>query len=601
MRRGLLLLSVVVLLGGCIAYVVVQSHRSTAPREISLTALAQGIKRDDISQIQIGEADGLATTRSGETVHFTTQPGESVLKVLANLGATPDGLSRITYSVADPPAVGLGVLATLLPLVMFVGLALFAMRRFATRGGNPMQSFGQTQARVADAARPGITFLDVAGVDEPLQELQEVVEFLKEPTKFAELGARIPRGVLLVGPPGTGKTLLARAVAGEAGVPFFRISGSEFVEMFVGVGASRVRDLFDKAKSNAPCIVFVDEIDAVGRQRGAGLGNANDEREQTLNQILVEMDGFDDHAGVIVIAAINRPDVLDPALLRPGRFDRVVVVPTPDVQGRQAILNVHARGKPLGPNVVVATLARQTPGFSGADLANVLNEAAILAARRNKTSIAMEEIEGAIDRVSAGPERRSHLMSTRERELTAYRQSGHAVVSRFLAHHDPVHKITVIPRGLRTGITRFLPIEDRLYMTRSQFRDTVTAALGGHAAETLVFGEASTGAGADTERATHLVRRMVMEFGMSERLGPVAFGHKQQMIFLGRDVGEQRDYSERVGEMIDEEIRTVLDQSHAQASAIIREHRAMLDRLATELLMRETLDAPALELIFQAG
>src|SRR5215471_17357258 len=564
-RRGLLLLSVVVLLGGCIEYMVVRSDRSTAPREISLSALAQGIKRDDISQIRIGEGDGLATTRSGETVHFTTQPGESVLKVLANLGATPDALSRITYSVADPPPFWFGALAGLLPLLVFVGLGLFVMRRLATRGGNPMQSFGQTQARVADAARPGITFLDVAGVDEPLQELQEVVEFLKEPTKFAELGARIPRGVLLVGPPGTGKTLLARAVAGEAGVPFFRISGSEFVEMFVGVGASRVRDLFDKAKKSAPCIVFVDEIDAVGRQRGAGLGNANDEREQTLNQILVEMDGFDDHVGVIVIAATNRPDVLDPALLRPGRFDRVVVVPTPDVQGRQAILNVHAKGKPLDSSVVVATLARQTPGFSGADLANVLNEAAILAARRNKTSIAMEEIEEAVDRVSAGPERRSHLMSTRERELTAYRESGHAVVGRFLEHHDPVHKITIIPRGLRTGSTRFLPTEDRLYMTRSQFRDAVAAVLGGHAAEALVFGEASTGAGDDIARATAIVRRMVTEFGMSDRLGPIAFGRKQQMIFLGRDIGEQRDYSEHVGELIDDEIHRLLEEGHARA------------------------------------
>jgi cell division protease FtsH len=333
----------------------------------------------------------------------------------------------------------------------------------------------------------------------------------------------------------------------------------------------------------------------------AGLGSANDEREQTLNQILVGMDGFSDHAGVIVIAATNRPDVLDPALLRPGRFDRVVVVPTPDVRGRQAILDVHALGKPLEPNVVVATLARQTPRFSGADLANVLNEAAILAARRNKTSIAMEEIEEAVDRVSAGPERRSRLMSTRERELTAYRESGHAVVSRFLTHHDPVHKITIIPRGLRTGYTRFLPTEDRLYMTRGQFRDAVTAALGGHAAETVVFGEASTGAGADIERATRIVRRMVTEFRMSERLGPVAFGRKQQMIFLGRDIGEQRDYSERVGEVIDDEIRTLLEQAHARALAIVREHRTMLERLATELLARETLDAPALELIFQAG
>lgn len=600
-RRALLLTLMLFLIGGSIGYFVFGSNRSSAPRTISLTALTQRIKSNDIREIRAGDGDGVATARSGEMVSFTIQRGESILKVLANLGATPDELSRITYTVADPPAVWLSALAGLVPLVLFVAFVLFAFRRFSNRGGNPMQSFGQTRARVADGAQSGITFLDVAGVDEPLQELQEVVEFLKEPAKFAALGARIPRGVLLVGPPGTGKTLLARAVAGEAGVPFFSISGSEFVEMFVGVGASRVRDLFDKAAKSAPCIVFVDEIDAVGRQRGAGLGNANDEREQTLNQILVEMDGFADHAGVIVIAATNRPDVLDPALLRPGRFDRVVVVPTPDVRGRQAILNVHARGKPFEQNVAVATLARQTPGFSGADLANVLNEAAILAARRDKKSIAMAEIEEAIDRVSAGPERRSHLMSARERELTAYHESGHAVVSRFLAHHDPVHKITIIPRGLRTGYTRFLPTEDRLYMTRADFRDAVAAALGGHAAETVVFGEVSTGAGDDIERATLIVRRMVTEFGMSDRLGPVAFGRKQQMIFLGRDIGEQRDYSERVGEMIDEEIRRLLGEAHARAVAILHEHRGMLDRLARELIGSESLDAPALELIFQAG
>jgi cell division protease FtsH len=464
-----------------------------------------------------------------------------------------------------------------------------------------MQSFGQTQARIADGAHSTITFADVAGIEEPLQELHEVVEFLKEPHKFAALGARIPHGVLLVGPPGTGKTLLARAVAGEASVPFFRISGSEFVEMFVGVGASRVRDLFSKARKSAPCIVFVDEIDAVGRQRGAGVGNANDEREQTLNQILVEMDGFDDHAGVIVIAATNRPDVLDPALLRPGRFDRVIVVPVPDMRGRQAILHVHARGKPLERTVALATLARQTAGFSGADLANVLNEAAILAARRDKTTIAMREIEEAIDRVNAGPERKSHVMSTRETELTAYHESGHALVSRFLAHHDPVHKMTIIPRGLRLGYTRFLAAEDRSFMTRNQFRDAVVGALGGHAAETVVFGEVSTGSSDDIERATRIVRRMVTEFGMSERLGPVAFGRKQQMIFLGRDIGEQRDYSERVGQMIDEEIHRFLEEALARATSIVSEHRGLLDRLARELIGQETLEAQALEAIFQTA
>jgi cell division protease FtsH len=589
------------LLGGCIRYLVFGSDRSDASRPISLTALTQQVRANNITEIREGDGEGTATTRSGQVVSFTTQRAESVLKVLANLGATPEQLARITYTVVDPPSAWITTMISLLPLLLLVAFGVVAMRRLANRGSNPLQSFGQTQARAAGRTQAGITFLDVAGVDEPRQELQEVVEFLMQPEKFADLGARIPRGVLLVGPPGTGKTLLARAVAGEASVPFFHLSGSEFVEMFVGVGASRVRDLFDKAKKNAPCIVFVDEIDAVGRQRGAGLGNANDEREQTLNQILVEMDGFADHVGVIVIAATNRPDVLDPALLRPGRFDRIVVVPAPDLRGRHAILSVHARGKPLEPAVALLTLAKQTPGFSGADLANVLNEAAILAARRNKTSIAMLEIEEAVDRVSAGPERRSRLMSVREIELTAYHESGHAVVSRFLPLHDPVHKITIIPRGLRTGYTRFLPEEDRLYMTRGRFRDAVAGALGGHAAEAVVFGEVSTGAGDDIERATSIVRRMVTEFGMSDRLGPVAFGRKQQMIFLGRDIGEQRDYSEHVGEMIDEEIRGLLDEALARAVAILREHRTLLDRLARELIGRESLDAPALELIFQAG
>jgi cell division protease FtsH len=600
-RRALVLLITLVITGGCIAALVLRSVQHVEGRSISLTSLVQQIKNDNIRDIRVTDGGGVATTRSGESLPFTTQRDQPIVKVLANLGATPQDLSKLSYTVTEPAPSWFGALAGLIPLVFFGAIMVILLRRLVGRGGNPIQSFGQTSARVADGAQSGVSFLDVAGVDEPLQELQEVVEFLREPQKFAALGARIPRGVLLVGPPGTGKTLLARAVAGEAGVPFFRISGSEFVEMFVGVGASRVRDLFDKAKKSAPCIVFVDEIDAVGRQRGAGVGNANDEREQTLNQILVEMDGFADHTGVIVIAATNRPDVLDPALLRPGRFDRVVVVPAPDVRGRQAILNVHARGKPFEPNVALPTLARQTPGLSGADLANVLNEAAILAARRDKKTIAMAELEEAIDRVSAGPERRSHLMSARETELTAYHESGHAVVGHFLEHHDPVHKITIIPRGLRTGSTRFLPTEDRLYMTRSQFRDVVTAALGGHAAETVVFGEVSTGPGDDIARATAIVRRMVTEFGMSDRLGPIAFGRKQQMIFLGRDIGEQRDYSEHVGELIDDEIHRLLEEAYARASTILHEHRGLLDRLAHELIGRESLDAPALEAIFQVA
>src|SRR5579859_6087301 len=511
--------------------------------------------------------------------------------------------NRLLILQFDPPsALGIWVnlLISFIPFLLIGGLLIFMMRQ-AQGSNNQALSFGKSRARMFMGNKPSVTFADVAGVEEAKQELEEIVEFLKYPEKFVALGARIPHGVLLVGPPGTGKTLLARAVAGEAGVPFFSISGSEFVEMFVGVGASRVRDLFNQARKSAPCIVFVDEIDAVGRQRGAGLGNANDEREQTLNQIPVEMDGFDDHAGVIVIAATNRPDVLDPALMRPGRFDRVVVVPSPDFVGRKAILDVHARGKPFEPGVALDTLARQTPGFSGADLANVLNEGAILAARRDKKTIGMAELEEAIDRVSSGPERKSRVMSERERELTAYHESGHAVVAHFLSHHDPVHKITIIPRGLRGGYTRFLPTEDRMYMTQSQFKDAVTGALGGHAAEAVVFNEISTGAGDDIQRATNIVRKMVKEWGMSDLLGPVAFGKKQSMIFLGRDLGEQKDYSEHIGEQIDDEIRRFLDEGYARATALLIEHRGLLDRLARELLGKESLDAGALEAIFQAA
>jgi cell division protease FtsH len=577
-------------------------RRADTPSErvISLNELAQRVASRDVTEIRVTNDGGKVLTRSGEVLSFYAGR-DSILKVLTNFGVSPTAIANVTFTVSEPPAPWLGLLLTIGPLLLFGLVIVFAWRRMGDRGGNPMMSFGRSRARTVNEQQPSITFLDVAGVEEPRQELQEIVEFLKEPQKFVALGARIPRGVLLVGPPGTGKTLLARAVAGEGGVPFFHISGSEFVEMFVGVGASRVRDLFDKAKKSAPCIVFVDEIDAVGRQRGAGLGNANDEREQTLNQILVEMDGFDDHAGVIVIAATNRPDVLDPALLRPGRFDRVVVVPSPDVRGRKAILDVHARGKPFEAAVALDVLAKQTPGFSGADLANVLNESAILAARRDKKTIGMAELEEAVDRVSVGPERRSHVMSAREKELTAYHESGHAIVARFLEHHDPVHKITIIPRGLRGGYTRFLPPEDRYYMTRSHFLDAVTAALGGHAAETVVYGEMSTGGGDDIERATRIVSKMVKECGMSERLGPVAFGRKQQMVFLGRDIGEQKDYSEHVGELIDDEIRRIIDGAYSRATSILQEHRGLLDSLARELIRKESLDGAALETIFLAA
>jgi cell division protease FtsH len=579
--------------------VIARSVIGGEPRVISFSELAERVRSGNITEIRVSDRGGEASSRGGDVLRFYSGD-DSPLTTLARFGATPDELSRVTYNVVAPARDWLAVAVTVLPLVLFGGILVFVWRGMSRNasGGGSMLSFGRSRARTVLQHQSPITFEDVAGVEEPRQELQEIVEFLTEPLKFTALGARIPRGVLLVGPPGTGKTLLARAVAGEAKVQFFSISGSEFVEMFVGVGASRVRDLFVNARKNAPCIVFVDEIDAVGRQRGSGVGNANDEREQTLNQILVEMDGFDDRAGVIVIAATNRPDVLDPALLRPGRFDRVVVVPPPDIRGRKAILDVHARGKPFASDVALDVLAAQTSGFSGADLANVLNEGAILAARRDRKAIGMAELEDAIDRVGMGPDRRSQVMSAREKELTAYHESGHAVVARFLAHHDPVHKITIVPRGLRMGYTRFLATEERLYRTRSQFTDSIAAMLGGHAAEAVVFGELSTGAGEDIQRATALVRSMVKEFGMSERLGPVAYGRKHQMIFLGRDIGEQRNFSERVGQLIDEEIQRFLAEGFARATAILRAHRDVLDRIARELIGRESLDAPALERLF---
>src|SRR5919202_336906 len=569
-------------------FTVVQQGGTTDVKPIALNDLAQRIKQGQIKSIEVTDdrVVAIASTPGGQDQRFTTRTGrDNFLDAMHNFGVTPEELSNVNYTVKDPPQISnwLGILVNLLPLIFFGAILLFMMRQ-AQGSNNQALSFGKSRARMFMGNKPTITFQDVAGVEEAKQELQEVVEFLKYPEKFAALGARIPKGVLLVGPPGTGKTLLSRAVAGEAGVPFFSISGSEFVEMFVGVGASRVRDLFDQAKRNAPCIVFVDEIDAVGRQRGAGLGGSHDEREQTLNQILVEMDGFDSNTNVIVIAATNRPDVLDPALLRPGRFDRQVVLPAPDIPGRKGILKVHTKGKPLSEDVNLDTLAKQTPGFSGADLANLINEAAILAARRNKKTISLHELEEAIDRVIAGPERKSRIMSDREKAITAYHESGHALVGRMLKNHDPVHKVSIIARGMMGGYTRFLPAEDRYFWTKSQFEDMIAAALGGHVAEVLIFGEMSTGPQNDIERATNLARKMVCEFGMSERLGPLALGHKEELVFLGREIGEQKNYSEKVAESIDEEVRRLIDEGYQRAEAILKEHMDKLHKIAEYLI-----------------
>src|SRR5215210_2605883 len=497
----------------------------------------------------------------------------------------------VAYSV-DPQNTGfwltlLGTLAPILLIVLFFILFMSSMQG----GGNRVMSFGKSRARRMTKDQPKVTFSDVAGVDEAVQELTEIKEFLEAPQKFQKLGARIPKGALLVGPPGTGKTLLARAVAGEAGVPFFSISGSDFVEMFVGVGASRVRDLFEQAKQNSPCIIFMDEIDAVGRQRGAGLGGGHDEREQTLNQLLVEMDGFDAKGGIIMIAATNRPDILDPALLRPGRFDRQIVVDRPDLPGREKILRVHTRGKPLGEDIAIETLARSTPGFTGADLANLVNEAALLAARHDKDQIDMSEMEEAIDRVIAGPERKTRLISVKEKEITAYHEAGHAIVGALLPEADPVHKISIIPRGQALGVTMSLPTEDRFMMSRSQLMAQLAMILGGRAAERVTFDEVTTGASNDLERVTQTAKQMVTRFGMSEKLGPMALGHSNGQVFMGRDFNAQPDYSDEIAFQIDKEIRRIVDESYDTAEDLLVRNRALLDKLSKDLIEYETVDS----------
>jgi len=490
------------------------------------------------------------------------------------------------------------LITTLLPIGIIVLFIVFFMRQ-AQGTNNQAMSFGKSRARMFLGNKTVVTFADVAGVDEAKTDLQEVVEFLKYPEKFNSLGARIPRGVLLVGPPGTGKTLLARAVAGEAGVPFFSISGSEFVEMFVGVGASRVRDLFDQAKRNSPCIVFVDEIDAVGRQRGAGLGGSHDEREQTLNQILVEMDGFDTNTNVIVVAATNRPDVLDPALLRPGRFDRQVILDRPDLRGRVAILKVHTKGKPLDKTIDPENLARQSPGFSGADLANLVNEAAILAARRNRKTIGMAEFNEALERIVAGPERKSRIISDAEKRIIAIHEGGHAVVQRVLPKCDPVNKVTIISRGMALGYTMALPMEDRYLQSKTEFEDKIAGLLGGNAAERLIFGDTTTGASNDIEKATDLARRMVTEWGMSDKMGPLAFGKHDEMVFLGREIGEQRNYSDDVAKMIDDEVRAIMENGYVRATQVLTQYKHKLLALADKLITDETVESEAFEELFK--
>ena len=547
---------------------------------------------ESISEVEVGPSS--ATVKLvGDTPPKTIQipPGANadLVKVL---------IAHKVKVYADNASANAGISMTIIYWVipLFFGVAiLMIIARQLQSGGSQALSFGRSRAKLLTENRPKVTFADVAGVDEAKQELGEVVEFLKYPKKFQQLGARIPKGLLLLGPPGSGKTLLARAIAGEAGVPFFSISGSDFVEMFVGVGASRVRDLFEQAKKSAPCIVFIDEIDAVGRQRGAGLGGGHDEREQTLNQLLVEMDGFDVNTGVILIAATNRPDVLDPALLRPGRFDRQVVVDRADVVGRAQILAVHARNKPLAPDVRLEVLARRTPGFSGADLENLLNEAALLAARQNKTQIDMRDCEEAIDRVLAGPERKSRIMSQREKELVAYHESGHALTAKLLPNADPLHKVTIIPRGMALGITMQLPTEDRYLMTKAEIVDRIMVLLGARASEELIFQENTTGAHDDLQKATSLARKMVMEFGMSPKIGPIALGKKHEQVFLGRDIVEERNYSEEVASQIDTEVRGIIDTCYANAYHLLETNIDKLHRLAEALLDKETIEADEVE------
>ena len=596
-RNGLVYLLIIVAVAA-LFYSVSQSTERPAEKE--LTEIASLVDSGKVSKILVsGNQLQVQTTDSKDPIISQKEDGVNITTSLLKLGVASEALSKVELKIAQPNDIGgwFTVIGTLLPLLLIGGLFMMILRQ-AQGSNNQAMSFGKSRARMFTGDKPTVTFDDVAGADESKQELQEVVEFLKEPQKFASLGARIPKGVLLVGPPGTGKTLMAKAVSGEAGVPFFSISGSEFVEMFVGVGASRVRDLFEQAKRNSPCIVFVDEIDAVGRQRGAGLGGSHDEREQTLNQILVEMDGFDTDTNVIIIAATNRPDILDPALLRPGRFDRQVVMDRPDMKGREAILKVHIAGKPLEPNVDLETMAKRTPGFVGADIENLVNEAAILAARRNKRSIGMSEFQEAVERVIAGPERRSRLISDKEKQIIAYHETGHALVRRMLPKCDPVHKISIISRGMALGYTMSLPENDRVLVSKVKFEQDLSAILGGRVAEELVFGDVTNGAVDDLGKVTKLARAMVTQYGMSAKLGPMVFGQRHEMIFLGRDLGEQRNFSEPVAREIDKEVNRIVTEAYDRSKAILTKYSELHHAITKRLIEIETLDAEEFESFF---
>jgi cell division protease FtsH len=602
-NRGRNTLFYLILFAAIIVLIVYNFQRSSQ-EPLTLSDVAKAVENNQVSLIEEdGDKLRVVYQKNLNLPDRSSQKDSSatLTEQLLQLGVSPEQLLPTKVSIKiKPPSAWLGIITTLgylMPFLLLGGVFWFVFRQ-AQGSNNAALSFGKSRARMFTGDQPTVTFEDVAGVEESKEELREVVEFLREPEKFIALGARIPKGVLLVGPPGTGKTLLAKAVSGEAGVPFFSISGSEFVEMFVGVGASRVRDLFEQAKRHSPCIVFVDEIDAVGRQRGAGLGGSHDEREQTLNQMLVEMDGFDTDTNVIIMAATNRPDILDPALLRPGRFDRRVILDRPDMKGREAILKVHVKGKPLATEVDLNVLARSTPGFVGADLENLVNEGAILAARRNKKQIFQNDLEEAIERVIAGPERKSRLINQEEKRIVAYHEAGHAVVANALPNCDPVHKVSIIARGMAGGYTLALPKEDRTLMGKNKLLDDMAYALGGRASEELVFDDITSGASNDLEQVTRMARNMVTRLGMSTDLGPMVYGQKEELIFLGREISEQRDYSEAVAEQIDKEVRRLVSEAHERAQQILLQYRDKLDAVAQKLLETETLARDEFEAIF---